>query len=202
MATTKKGTKSPARIRKEIIEFLNNTCAQVDPKPGKHSCGMIHRNALVLATSYKDVPRATPLEFFNEGLTLYIFGEPGGKIGNIRRNQNVSAAIYEQPMMHSTIQKSLQIFGTAQLLSAKSNPRLYRAKARKWEMYKVAGTLFGPKLKEQNLTGKAAEAMVKKITETLSLIKIVPYHIVLREYHPDFSGARFEWKKDKKEASA
>jgi len=198
MADAKKTTKSQATIKQEIIEFLNNTCAQVDPNPGKYSCGMVHRNALVLATSYKDVPRATPLEFFNEGLTLYIFGEPGGKIGNIRRNQKVSAAIYEQPMMHSKTQRSLQIFGTAELITVKSNPRLYRAKSRKWGMYTVAGNLFGSKLKEQKVSSKEAEAMVKKVTETLALIKIVPHHIIIREYHPGFSGARFEWKKDKK----
>jgi nitroimidazol reductase NimA-like FMN-containing flavoprotein (pyridoxamine 5'-phosphate oxidase superfamily) len=198
MAAAKKETKSRAAIRKEIIEFLDNTCAQVDPKPGKYSCGMIHRNALVLATSYKDIPRATPLEFFNEGLTLYIFGEPGGKIGNIRRNQRVSAAIYEQPMTHSKTQRSLQIFGIAELITVRGNPRLFRSKLKKWNMYAVAGKLFSSTLKEQNVTGKAAEAMVKKATETLMLIKIVPHHIIMRVYRPDFSGQKFEWKKDKK----
>jgi nitroimidazol reductase NimA-like FMN-containing flavoprotein (pyridoxamine 5'-phosphate oxidase superfamily) len=198
MAAAKKETKSQAAIRKEIIEFLNNTSAQVDPKPGKYSCGMIHRNCLVLATSYKDIPRATPLEFFNEGLTLYIFGEPGGKIGNIRRNQKVSAAIYEQPLDHSKTQQSLQIFGTAELITVRSNPRLFRAKARKWGMYTVAESLFSSKIKGQKLTGKAAEAMIKKLTESLALIKIVPHHIVLREYNPDFSMPKFAWRKGKK----
>lgn len=198
MAAAKEKTKSKAEVRKEIIEYLNNTCAQVDPKPGKYSCGMIHRNCLVLATSYKDIPRATPLEFFNEGLTIYIFGEPGGKIGNIRRNQKVSAAIYEQPLDHSKTQRSLQIFGTAELITVRTNPRLWRGKAKKWNMYKVGGTLFGSRLKEQKLTDKAAEAMVKKAIETLALIKIVPHHVIVREYRPDFSGLKFEWKKDKK----
>jgi hypothetical protein len=198
MAAAKEMTKSNAVIRKEIIEFLNNTSAKVDPKPGKHGCGTIHGNSLVLATSYKDVPRATPLEFYNEGLILYIFGEPGGKIGNIRRNKKVSAAIYEQPLDHSKTQKSLQIFGNVELITVRNNPRLFRAKARKWEVYKVAGTYISSMIKELKLTGKAAEAMIKKVTETHALIKIVPHHIILREYHPDFSTPKFEWRKDKK----
>ena len=77
---------SKAMIKKEIIDFLNSSSGQIDPKLGKYSCGIIHRNCLVLATSAKNIPRATVLEFFNEGLTIYIFGEPGGKIANIKRN--------------------------------------------------------------------------------------------------------------------
>ncbi|MCX8043460.1 MAG: pyridoxamine 5'-phosphate oxidase family protein, partial [Desulfobacterota bacterium] len=106
--------KSKAEIKRAIIEFLNATSGQIDPKPGKKSCGIRHRNCLVLATCADNKPRATVLEFFNEGMTLYIFGEPGGKIGNIKRNPIVSAVVYEQPLDHSKFQRSLQLFGTAE----------------------------------------------------------------------------------------
>jgi nitroimidazol reductase NimA-like FMN-containing flavoprotein (pyridoxamine 5'-phosphate oxidase superfamily) len=49
-----------------------------------------------LATSYEDSPRATPLECFHEGLMLYIMGDPGLKIRNIRLNPKVSIAICNQ----------------------------------------------------------------------------------------------------------
>ncbi len=111
MADMKK--KSNTAVKKDIIEFLNATSAKVDPRPGRKSCGFIHKNALVLATNFKNKPRATVLEFFNVGLTIYIIGEPGGKIANIKRNPNVSAVVYEQPLDHSKPQKSLQIFGEA-----------------------------------------------------------------------------------------
>ena len=104
---------SKALVKKKILDVLAASSGRPDPKPGKHGCGMLHRTALVLATSHKDQPRATALEFFNEGLTLYILGVPGGKIANIKRNPRVSAFIYEQPMDHSKTQPSLQIFGTA-----------------------------------------------------------------------------------------
>ena len=193
MSATQKKTKS--QIKKGIIQFLDQTCGQIDPKSGTYRCGIIHRNCLVLATSYKDVPRATPLEFFHEDLTIYIFGEGGGKIANIKRNRNVSAAIYQQPLKHSVVQKSLQIFGKAEIVNMKNNPRLYKAKARKWNMYGVAANLGRPLLNNKGLSDKEKKALVEKILYSLNIIKITPYHIIMREYHKDFSAPKYEWKK-------
>ena len=144
--------KSKATIGKEIIAFLNATSAQVDPRPGKHSCGILHRNALVLATYANNKPRATVLEFFNEGMTIYIFGEPGIKIANIKRNPRISAAIYEQPLDHKKFQKSLQIFGTAELISVRNKPRLFQSKIRKWELFDVGKKILSPMIKQSNQT--------------------------------------------------
>ena len=82
-----KEKKSNEEIEKDIIQFLNITSGKVDHSPDEFSCGNIHNTSLVLATCSKDVPRATPLEFFNEGLIIYIFGQAGGKILNIKRNK-------------------------------------------------------------------------------------------------------------------
>jgi hypothetical protein len=187
---------SKAGVRKKIIDFLNRTSGQVDAKPGKGSCGMIHKNALVLATSAKDIPRATVLEFFNEGLTLYIFGEPGGKVANIKRNPRVSAVIYEQPLDHSKLQTSLQIFGTADLINVRNNPKLYRAKAKKYNIARVMESLLSPLTKGQNLSGEALEKFYRKGFESLNIIKITPHHIILKEYHPDFSSKKYDWRND------
>jgi len=187
--------KTKAQIKKEIIEFLDNSCGLIDEKKGKYRCGTIHRNSLVLATSYKDVPRATPLEFFNEGLTLYIFGEGGGKIANIKRNAKVSAAIYEQPMKHTTVQKSLQVFGKAEIINMHSNARLYKTKAKKWNMYTVAEKLGSQMLQNKKMSEKDKTMIIEKILSSLNMIKIVPDKIILREYHPDFSMPKYEWQK-------
>ena len=188
-------SKTKSQIKKEIIEFLNQTCGQIDPKSGKYRCGTIHRNCLVLATSYKDIPRATPLEFYNEGLTIYVFGEGGGKIANIKRNHNVSAAIYQQPMKHNVVQKSLQILGKAEIINMKNNSRLYKAKVRKWNMYAVAESLGSPFIKNKKLSDKDKKAFVEKMLHSINLIKIIPDHIIMREYHTDFSAPKYEWKK-------
>ncbi len=193
MATAKKT--SQAVIRRKIIDFLNATSGQVDPKPGKYSCGLIHKNALVLATCANNKPRATTLEFFNEGLTIYILGEPGGKIANIKRNPVVSAVVYEQPLKHSKFQKHLQLFGQAELISMRNNPRLFRSKARKWNFNYAANKLMSPIIKEKKLSGKEAEQMVTKGLASLTLIKITPHRIILKEYYPDFVPKKFEWKK-------
>ena len=124
-------------LEKEILEFLNDTCGMVDPNPGPQGCGIIHRTSLVLATSYDDEPRATPLEFFNEGLTIYIFGEPGGKIANIKRNPRVCATIYEQPLDHSKNQRSLQMWGKAELINVRNDKKTFMEKVKKWNMLEV-----------------------------------------------------------------
>jgi hypothetical protein len=187
--------KTKAQIKKDIISFLDKTSGGVDPKPGKSSCGMLHRNALVLATSYKDTPRATVLEFFNEGLTMYIFGEPGGKIANLKRNPKVSAVVYEQPLNHGKFQRSLQIFGTSELINVRNNPKFFNAKMKKWNLLGVGKKLLSPLLREKKLIGAAADETVKKFLSALNLIKIIPQHIILKEYHPDFSMIKYEWKK-------
>jgi len=187
--------KSQRTIKKEILEFLNATSGQLDPKPGKQSCGMVHRNALVLATAANNKPRATVLEFFNEGLDLYIWGEPGGKIANIKRNGNVSAVIYEQPLNHARFQKSLQIFGLASLINVRNNPRVFGSKTKKWKIMDIGKKIMSPMIKEKGLSGADAEKLIRKGMESLNLIKISPYHIILKEYHPDFTLKKYEWRK-------
>jgi len=191
MKTDTKPSKSA--VKKKILAVLANASGRPDPKPGKHGCGMLHRTALVLATSYKDRPRATALEFFNEGLTLYILGVPGGKIANIKRNPRVSAFIYEQPMDHRTTQPSLQIFGTAELITVRSNARLFRAKLKKWNLETVMRSLLAPMVLDQCLRDDAAERFIVKNIEACSFIKITPDTILLKEYLPDFSMRKYEW---------
>jgi hypothetical protein len=187
--------KTKAQIKKDIISFLDKTSGGVDPKPGKYGCGMVHHNALILATSYNDTPRATVLEFFNEGLTIYIFGEPGGKIANLKRNPKASAVVYEQPLNHAKFQRSLQMFGSAELINVRNNVKLFNAKMKKWNLLAVGKKLMSPFLQEKNLTGKAADETVKKFLTALNIIKFTPHHVILKEYHPDFSMIKYEWKK-------
>ena len=193
MEPEKKATK--AFVKNKILDVLAATAGQPDPHTGRHRCGMIHRTALVLATSYKDEPRATALEFFNEGLTLYILGGPGAKIANIKRNPRVSAFIYEQPLDHRKMQPSLQIFGLAELITVRSNPRLFRAKLKKWNLNTVMQNLLAPMIRKQNLRADAAGQFIRKNTEACSFIKIAPHMIILKEYYPDFSMKKYEWQR-------
>jgi len=185
---------SRGQLEKEILAFLDSTCCLVDPNPGPHGCGMIHRTSLVLATSYEDTPRATPLEFFHEGLTIFIFAEPGGKIANIKRNPNVCAAIYEQPLNHSMTQRSIQIWGEAELITIRSDKKTYKEKTEKWNMREVAKKLMSPLIK--NLPPEEQGREVEKMLGALNLIRIEPSRMVLRTYNPDFSMPKYEWRKE------
>ena len=184
--------KSKTEIKRQIVAFLNATCGLPSDNSKKDPCGTHHRTCLVLATCYKNIPRATPLEFFNEGLTLYVFAEPSTKIANIKHNPTVSAAIYQQPLDHSVLQKSLQIFGKAELISMKKDPRIFKAKAKKWNLYVTVAKLA--KINRAGLSEKQLKALIEKTMAAFFFIKIVPQRIIMREYHPDFSMPKYEWK--------
>jgi nitroimidazol reductase NimA-like FMN-containing flavoprotein (pyridoxamine 5'-phosphate oxidase superfamily) len=47
-----------------------------------------------LCTSSGDVPRATPLEYYVDGASLYMIGHRGVKLDNIRVNPQVSVGVY------------------------------------------------------------------------------------------------------------
>jgi hypothetical protein len=82
------------------------------------------RSMCVLSTCRDNVPRATPIEFRAKGLNLYMAGEPGTKLGNIKLNPMVSVGIYD-PKIESTHGwldvEGLQISGYARLVG-KSEP--------------------------------------------------------------------------------
>jgi hypothetical protein len=189
--------KCKEEIEREIIEFLDKMSTHKGT-PGK-GCGLAHGRSLVLATCRNNHPRATTLDFFNEGLTLYIFGEPGGKIANIRANPKVSAAIYEQPLDHSKTQKALQIWGKATLISRKNNKKLFEEKIEKWGLYDVARVLVKGNLKRQGVPSDQIDAQVDKTVDKalsgLNFIRIEPEKIILRIFTPDFTGDKFTWTK-------
>ena len=103
--------------------------------------------------------------------------------------------MYEQPLDHGKFQRSLQIFGTTELINVRNNAKLFNAKMKKWNLLSVGKKLLSPMLKDQKLSGKAADETVIKFLSALNIIKIIPQHIILKEYHPDFSMHKYEWKK-------
>jgi general stress protein 26 len=72
-----------------------------------------------LITSKDDIPRGTPLEYFPDGLTLYISPDPGTKVENIRANPNVAISIHNSvhPDWENDWQTiwGVQISGTGEL---------------------------------------------------------------------------------------
>jgi hypothetical protein len=72
-------------------------------------------NVLHLATCRDNEPRSTPLEYFNNGLTVYILSEGGGKFANLKVNQKISFSISDpyDPFEDYLGATGLQVWGIA-----------------------------------------------------------------------------------------
>jgi len=70
----------------------------------------------VLCTAKDNIPRATPIEYWADGTTLYIVADPGTKRENIKANPKVSVGIFN-PLMGTLSVKGMQITGEAILLT-------------------------------------------------------------------------------------
>jgi len=76
----------------------------------------------VLATASKDnIPRATPIWYNSEGTTLYMVGDEGTKLNNIRANPKVGIGIHDIRTSFQSV-KGIRITGEATLITA-DNPK-------------------------------------------------------------------------------
>jgi hypothetical protein len=101
-------------------------------------------NVLHLATCRDNEPRCTALEYFNSGLTVYVFSEGGGKIANLKANPQVSYTINDPyaPGEDFFGAVGLQVWGAATVFKKNENPALFnavRSHARTTEALKKQG---------------------------------------------------------------
>jgi len=116
-----------------------------DDKLRERICNFFKEQAMcTLATCKENIPRATPLECFADGLTLYISADPGTKVENVKANQMVAIAMCNQ--IHPDwsgdnwkAHKSIQLVGKATLLEP-NDPENLRAKKEviKWQAFVAA----------------------------------------------------------------
>ena len=86
-------------------------------------------NVLHLATvSRNNEPRATPIEYKNKGMTIYLFSEGGVKITNIKNNPRVSLSIASPYNRQKDYfgSKGVQVWGKAYVYTKKDNPEKYK----------------------------------------------------------------------------
>jgi hypothetical protein len=77
------------------------------------------RRLCVLSTCRNRIPRSTPILFRSKGFMLFMAGEPGQKLGNIKLNSNVSVGIFDPKAEFSEEIRDitgLQIRGQGRLL--------------------------------------------------------------------------------------
>jgi len=100
-------------------------------------------NVCVLATCLNDRPRATPIEYYSDGLTIYIAASRGTKVPNLEGNPRASIAIYNTPYTDWTDWyrvRGVQITAIPRLLRFADEPEAYVAalKIYDWRKYRRA----------------------------------------------------------------
>jgi len=191
--TIKKKTKSKKQLQREIIQFLNEASSKggTSKKPG---CPLRHGLACVLATVHDGIPRATPVDFFNDGLAIWIAGEPGLKIRNIRECPGVAVGIYH-PMDHSKPNRSLQILGTARLINYSHNRTTFMTRLKKMGVYDAAKKIIREMLQAKNLPVKSIDAEVVNALRRFNLIRIDPQEITFLSIHPTRGTTKDIWRR-------
>lgn len=161
-------------IENEIVKFLdeNSTDKWDESLPG---CGLNHGIACALGTCKNNIPRVTPVDFFNDGLTLWILGDPGGKLGNIRSNPNVSVGIYTR-MDHSKENRSIQLWGKASLITKRHQEELFMKMSEKFGILDAVKKATRVGMLDVN-DREGYEAAVEKVLNNETLIKIEPERI-------------------------
>lgn len=184
---------SVRELEEEIIAFLNATANRPGGKRTRPGCNVIHGKGCALGTCVDNEPRVTPIDFFNEGVTIWIAGQPGGKIANIMRNPKVSVGIYE-PVDHSIEQKSLQVWGTAELINIKHHPDEYQQRMESFGINEAASGVIEELVHSGAIPAAQQEKTLEMGLKQFNLIKITPVKMVLLHMRPGKLPLRKTWE--------
>ena len=189
----KRNTKSRERLEKEIVRFLNESSSKRGQQTNPEE---LPDNGLgcVLATSRNNVPRATPVDFFNDGLTIWIIGDPGKKILNIRSNNRVSVGIYH-PMDRSKPNRSLQIQGKARLVNYKDHKKMFLPAVKKFGIFRTIENMADNQIEQQLLLQEERASWIERTLSWFNLIRIIPDEITCLFIHPVKGMEKDVWKK-------
>ena len=188
-----KNTMDHETLVKEILAFLDDASSKggTTDKPG---CPLKHGLASVLCTVHDGVPRATPIDFFVDGMTIWLAGEPGLKIRNIRVSPKVAIGIYH-PMDHSVLNRSLQINGTATLITLAGDREAFIDRLKKMGVFDAAHKVMSEMFAKQGAPLDNLDQEVEKAMGRFNLIKVEPDEIVYLRIHPSEGTTKNIWKK-------
>ena len=126
-------------------------------------------------------------------MTIWIAGEPGGKIANIMRNPKVALTIYE-PVDHELEQKSVQVWGTAELINLKNNENEYLKRIEAFGLKEAAGGLMEKMAQKGQIPAGQEESILEKMFRRFNLIKVTPAKVVMLHMGPNNPPARKIWE--------
>ncbi|MEE8618593.1 MAG: pyridoxamine 5'-phosphate oxidase family protein [Dehalococcoidales bacterium] len=186
-------------IEKEILIFLNKSSSK-KADPSDPYWGTKPGIACALGTSKDNIPRVTPIDFYNDGLTLWMTGDPGEKLATIRSNPNVSVGIFS-PVDRSKENRSIMLKGKASLVTKREQEAIYMEVITKLgilDMFKKA-IRSGVIEKRPDLgipPGEDFETQLDKLMNIITMIKVEPEIIALLIIQPDGTGERLVWGKE------
>lgn len=187
---------SVKELEEEIVEFLDRMSNKPGGKRTKPGCNLVHGKGCALGTCIDNQPRVTPIDLYNDGVTIWLAGEPGGKIANIMRNPRVSIGVYE-PVDHSKEQKSLQVLGTAVLINIKNDPEEF---SRRMSFFGIDEALKGM-IEEFIQSGQLPQGQettsYERLIKLFNLIKVTPTKMVLLHMQPRMFPLRKVWEPGK-----
>jgi hypothetical protein len=177
-------------IEKEILIFLDENSTK-KTRPG---------TPCTLATCVDNIPRAIPMSFYIDGLTLWMSGDPGGKMENIRTNPNVSVAIYS-PHDRSKENRSIMLRAKASLVTYHKQEELYMEVITKFGILdSLKQAIQSGLIDKQTLLdvalGEDVETKLDKMLHRQTLIKVEPEIISLLILPPGGIVERLVWEKE------
>jgi hypothetical protein len=186
-------------IEKEILIFLNKSSSK-KADPSDPYWGTKPGIACALGTSKDNIPRVTPIDFYNDGLTLWMTGDPGEKLATIRSNPNVSVGIFS-PIDRSKENRSIMLKGKASLVTKREQEAIYMEVITKLgilDMFKKAirSGVIGKRPDLGIPLGEDFETQLDKLMNIITMIKVEPETIALLIIQPDGTGGRLVWEKE------
>jgi hypothetical protein len=179
-----------AEIESQILDLLN-TRSTHPAKTLLPGCGLQHGTACALGTCHDNVPRVTPIDFFNDGLDLWMIGDPGGKIANIKSNPNVAVGIFGG-IDHAVENRSLQIWGQASLVTQKSDAELFTRMVTDFGL--MDALQRGTRFNLPDADTARLEAEVIKRLKLITLIRVTPQKIILLISRPNGTRDKLSWQ--------
>lgn len=196
VSTSEAGKISIKELEAEIIDFLEKMSNKPGGKRTKPGCNLIHGKACALGTCVDNMPRVTSIDLYNDGLIPWIAGKPGGKIANIMRNPNVSIGVYE-PVDHSKEQKSLQIWGTAELVNMKNDPEEFQKRIAFFGVDEALKGMIEEFTQNGQLPAGQEDASYERLIKLFNLIKVTPEKMILLHMQPGMFPLKKIWEPGK-----
>ena len=186
-------------IEKEILEFLNEHSSKKRDlsKPAGANYGV----PCALGTCRDNIPRVTLIDFYSVGLTLWMVGDPGGKIADMRANPDVSIAIYGRVADRTEGHKSLRLLGKATLVTYAEQEQLYMEMIIQFGLLDSFKKLVQSELIEkipffESVLSENFETRLNKVLNTETMIKVEPEKIILSISKPGDIGEQLVWGKE------